>query len=255
MNKEMNRVIRVNMAIRNVAWKVQKSFRFRGILGTAVRCMSKLVALAGLQSSVQSSHTDSGFEFDERYCVDTCGIIELGGLQVDSPNWRFGSSYQAVAPALFGNLIARLDIRHDEYIFIDMGSGKGRALLLASAYPFKEIIGVEFSPKLHRVAVGNIATFRSEDRRCKDIRSVCMDATAFKIPPDPAVYYFYNPFEERVMETVLKNIERSLDNCSRSVWLVFQHTALDQLAEESKWFSRTYSDERKLRTSIFKKSF
>ena len=240
------------MAIRNVAWKVQKSFRSRGILGTVVRSMSELIGLVGLRSSARARYTDSGYEFDEMYGVDTCGIIDLGGQQVDSPNWRFGSTYQAIAPALFENIITRLDIRHDEYIFIDMGSGKGRALLLASAYPFKKIIGLEFSPKFHRVAVANIAKFRSEHRRCKDIRSVCMDATAFKIPPDPAVYYFYNPFEARVMEAVLENIERSLDNCSRSVWLVFLDTAIDELAEGSKRFGRVYSDVSERRVSIYK---
>lgn len=248
----MNGVDGVNTAIRNVAWKVQKSFRSRGILGTAARCMLELLALAGLRSLARARRTDSGYEFDERYGVDTCGIIDLGRLQVDSPNWRFGGSYQAIAPALFENIITRLNIRHDEYIFIDMGSGKGRALLLASAYPFKKIIGVEFVPKLHRVAVANIAKFRSEHRRCKDIRSVCMDATAFKIPPDPVVYYFFNPFEARVMEAVLENIERSFDNCSRSVWLVFVHTWTDELAKEWKRFGRVYSNESDGRFSIYK---
>jgi tRNA G46 methylase TrmB len=32
----------------------------------------------------------------------------------------------------------------------DLGSGRGRALLLASHVPFEQIIGIEVSPQLHR---------------------------------------------------------------------------------------------------------
>jgi hypothetical protein len=35
-----------------------------------------------------------------------------------------------------------------EFNFIDLGSGKGRVLLMAADYPFKRIIGVEFMPSV-----------------------------------------------------------------------------------------------------------
>lgn len=239
------------VAVRDLAFKVQKSFRARGALGTVGRCMSELIDFFHFRRSARHLDDKAGRQFDELYGVDTCGIISLGRLQIESPNWRFGVRYQSLSPRSFNNILARLDLRHDEYIFVDMGSGKGRALLLASMYPFKQIIGVEFSPELQRVAVANIAKFRSEHQRCRDIRSVCMDATAFKIPPDPAVYYFYNPFEARVMEAVLENIERSLQRCSRMVWLVFLHTALDKLAARSERFVELYSDASNGRVSIY----
>jgi len=36
-----------------------------------------------------------------------------------------------------------------KFTFIDLGAGKGRALLMASDYLFQKIIGVEFMPELH----------------------------------------------------------------------------------------------------------
>ena len=50
-----------------------------------------------------------------------------------------------------------LHLDFQDFNFVDIGSGKGRALLLASDYPFREIIGIELSPELDRVAQGEVA--------------------------------------------------------------------------------------------------
>ena len=39
-------------------------------------------------------------------------------------------------------------INLQEFAFIDIGSGKGRALLLASQYPFQRILGIELLAEL-----------------------------------------------------------------------------------------------------------
>ena len=53
-----------------------------------------------------------------------------------------------------------------DFIFIDLGSGKGRALLMASDYPFRRIVGVELLPQLHRAAQDNLTKYRSETQQC-----------------------------------------------------------------------------------------
>jgi hypothetical protein len=67
--------------------------------------------------------------------------------------------YFATEPWLFEQLMQALPIDFTQFTFIDLGSGKGRVLLMASAYPFKRIIGVEFMPELHRVAQENIRKY------------------------------------------------------------------------------------------------
>jgi hypothetical protein len=47
------------------------------------------------------------------------------------------------------------------YTFIDMGSGKGRMLLLAAEPPFRRIIGVEFASDLDALARSNVKTYRN----------------------------------------------------------------------------------------------
>ena len=67
----------------------------------------------------------------------------------------------------------------EQLVFVDLGSGKGRTLLLASEYPFRRIVGVELSPKLHRIAKTNVEKFRSEEQRCRTFALHCMDAVRY----------------------------------------------------------------------------
>ena len=68
----------------------------------------------------------------------------------------FHSPYQPTDAALFHEMIEAVrgqsDADFHEFVFIDLGSGKGRTLLMASDYPFRRIVGVELLPALHRAA-------------------------------------------------------------------------------------------------------
>jgi tRNA1(Val) A37 N6-methylase TrmN6 len=126
-------------------------------------------------------------------------------------------------------MLEEVAIPYQEFTFIDFGSGKGRALLLAAEFPFQRIVGVEFSRELVQIAARNIRTYRSETQRCQQIELVCTDAAAYPIPDEPAVLYFYNPFEEQVMVPVIENIRRSLEHRSRDVVVVYATPHCDHL--------------------------
>jgi hypothetical protein len=97
-------------------------------------------------------------EFDTRFGVDTGGLIHPTELALDQPNQIHAVSYRGSDPKYFSDAIASLPIDYAQFVFIDFGSGKGRPLLLATQFPFKHIIGVEFSEELHRIAEENIQT-------------------------------------------------------------------------------------------------
>src|ERR1700691_5447899 len=71
----------------------------------------------------------------------------------------FHSPYQPTEAGLFHEMIDALcehtHIDLSEFVFVDLGSGKGRTLLMASDYPFQRIVGVELLPALHETAKGN----------------------------------------------------------------------------------------------------
>ena len=88
-----------------------------------------------------------GARFDRRYGVDTSGHIPLGKLGISSSNAVYGVPYEPVTPSYFSRMVESVTLAPGTHVFVDLGSGKGRALMLAASYPFKRIVGVEFSPR------------------------------------------------------------------------------------------------------------
>jgi cyclopropane fatty-acyl-phospholipid synthase-like methyltransferase len=109
---------------------------------------------------------------------------------------------------------------YSRYTLIDMGSGKGRVLFVAAEYPFRKVMGVEFSNALHDDAVANLKRYKFSRRRCGDIEPVHADAREFEFPDDNLVIYLFNPFGPEVMERMLANLERSLDRHPRHAIVV-----------------------------------
>lgn len=125
-----------------------------------------------------------------------------------------------------------------DFTFIDLGSGKGRVLLMASDYPFKRIVGVEFMPELHRAAQKNIAGYSNGRQQCRHIESVCMDARDFQFPPGPLVVYLFNPFSESTFAQVLKNLRQSIEQAPRPVYIAYRFIEFEQLLAQAVWLEK-----------------
>jgi hypothetical protein len=173
-----------------------------------------------------------GDEFDRAFGVDTAGLIFLDGMEVVGPNRDHGHAYLGVRPRDFRQLLGAIPVAHERYVFVDYGSGKGRALLLAAEWPFKAIVGLEFTPALHRIGETNIQTYQNPACRCGELRTLCMDAAEFEPPREPAILYFNNPFSAGVLSAVLERVQRSLEECPRDLWIGYQtpidHRVLDR---------------------------
>ena len=159
--------------------------------------------------------------FDLAHQVETSQRVHQSDLKTESPNWVYGTGYWPSSPRLVSEILAFLPIRHEKFTFVDLGSGKGRVLLMASDYPFEKIIGVEYAPKLHGAAVENIGHYRSETQKCRNIEAICQDMTAFEFPKKPLVVFLYNPASEAVMRIVAGNIVNSLLDYLREMWVVY----------------------------------
>ncbi len=153
--------------------------------------------------------------------VDTCGDIPVASFNFDNKNKTSGLEYQSHHPRIIRDGLNASGIEFSNYIFIDYGCGKGRALLVASEFPFRKIIGLEFVPQLADIARQNIKRYRTSDRLCRDIEVVTGDAEDYLLPPEPAFLYFYSPFSTEVMETVFRNIESSLEQSPRDLVVLF----------------------------------
>jgi SAM-dependent methyltransferase len=180
-------------------------------------------------------------EYDWEHRVNTTG---------GTVGWRprllgsFHSPYQPTEPALFREMMASLPIAFDTFTFVDLGSGKGRTLLMASEYPFKRIVGVELIPELHRAAEQNIREFRSATQRCSQIEVVCTDACEFVFPDTPLVLYLFNPLPRAGLQRVLRNLEQSLEQSPRPVWIVYHNPAMDSVLGASRALVRVSGTEQ-----------
>jgi SAM-dependent methyltransferase len=142
-------------------------------------------------------HTLRNRMFDLKYNVETEGDVPLKDLKIDNPNVEHGVMYSGTDPRSFRALFKNWDIPFENFTFIDLGSGKGRVLLMASEFAFRKIRGVEFSEVLNRTAQKNIENYRNPAQKCRDIEAVWSDAASFTPPPGPLIYYMFNPFAQR----------------------------------------------------------
>jgi SAM-dependent methyltransferase len=138
--------------------------------------------------------------FDKVRGTNTSGVVWLTCPQ--STNFTGGIRYEPCQELLCEWAIEHADISPEEFCFVDIGCGKGRALIIASQYHFKEIIGVEYSASLSRLAEKNL-------KRCgiHNYRIACMDATEFTYPSVNTFAFFYHPFGDiSLLNTVLNRI-------------------------------------------------
>lgn len=210
-----------------------------GLVGVAGENISRLVSRmrASVRAEIRERERREA-AFDEQFGVDTAGRIHQTELKINNPNQLHAVAYGGSDPKLFRDAIGGLAIDYRRFVFIDFGSGKGRAILLATDFPFKRIVGVEFSEELHRVAKDNIRCFHSAISKCEDVESVCMDVVDYQLPDDCLLCYFCNPFDATLMAQVLANIRKSLLKNPREIFIVYYNPRERHLVDQAGCFRR-----------------
>jgi hypothetical protein len=178
--------------------------------------------------------------FDRRYGVDTASEVALAEVGIAGADIERGhGQYRPVWSDAFHEAMRSVHVDFRQFTFVDYGSGKGKALFLASAYPFVEIVGIEFAQPLHEIALRNIAKYDDPQQQCRRIRSECVDALAFRPPPAPLVCFFFNPFDEATMTVVLDRLRASVRDVPRDVFVVYSN--MRDVSEHAAMFrSRPY---------------
>ena len=153
--------------------------------------------------------------FDLEYGVRTSGLVAGRDLKTGARNDRHATAYYAVAPSVLHAILARWRRCRplaplDAYTFIDLGAGMGRAMLLASEFAFRAVVGVESHPTLARIGRRNMARWRAAGRAIAPMRMLCRDAAEYTLPPGPCVVFLFNPFGAPVLRRILKAWSRTV---------------------------------------------
>ncbi|GEM_PF-1527404 len=153
-----------------------------------------------------------------RYGVSTAEHVYHEDLGLDTENrvWHDPSDWIAIRKAL-----APLRVGPDD-VFVDFGSGLGRALIVASTLPFRRVVGVELAAELNTRARRNLVRSRIR-RRAGKVEVITADALEWPIPPDLTVAYLYCPFTGDVFRRVIDKLLESLDENPRPLRLVYNY--------------------------------
>jgi SAM-dependent methyltransferase len=172
-------------------------------------------SFVGWLSRRRENQTFDGF--DVRWGTDTARFVRLNTVDIVGRNDIYANSYQVLDSRLFWKALHRIEEPTTEFVFVDIGSGKGKLLLLASRLRFQKVIGIEFSPQLVEISKSNMAKWKP---RCL-VEIFCKDACEYEFPPSNLIVTLYNPFDAPVLRNVLRRLRRSLDSQPRKMYILY----------------------------------
>lgn len=154
--------------------------------------------------SLYGSGWDRVHPFDRLHGTQTSGYVPASELPPGEPR-EHAVCYAGSQPSILRTALSTLP-ELQSCTFVDLGCGKGRALLVASEFPFRDILGVELSPGLAATARRNAERIALRHPHRAAIRIAVGDATHHPLPPGDLVLFLYHPFDAegvgRVADTV-----------------------------------------------------
>ena len=144
--------------------------------------------------------------------------------------------YAATPTRFFGRIVRATGIDPSQFAFIDLGSGKGRTLLLASDHGFNLVVGVEFDEALCAVAQANI------DRAMigQGVRPTVVQADArhADLPGGNLFVFMFNPFSGPIFDDVANRLAVAARE-PRSVVVAYNNDQCGDVLEKTGAFRRT----------------
>jgi hypothetical protein len=139
--------------LRTVLPRIRASIARRGVMMSLCRSVLLPVHLVREYRAAKNLRKNGPrSEFDAAHGVDTDGDFGgwtyLSDLNIASPNWIHGVNYTGIEPARFWMALLSVALKHEDFTFIDFGSGKGRALLIGAGGGVGIIVGNVFEDVL-----------------------------------------------------------------------------------------------------------
>jgi len=158
------------------------------------------------------------------------------------------TAYYGIAPSILRALLD-LWVRElhplapiERTVFLDVGAGKGRAMLVASEYPFLRVEGVELNPKLADITRRNISLWENSQQSTM-LAPVLLhenDATRMPLPKEPLLAHLFHPFEDRLLRRFLRHLEKDLTERPRPFDLLYVNAEHDSLLDQHPAFERLW---------------
>ena len=165
----------------------------------------------------QCRYRISELKNDRYFGIETSHDVLLETLGIHNED---SAPYSPISYDALNLALREVEPSHEHDTFLDLGSGKGRAVIVAATLPFRRAIGIEFALELAAISRSNIE--RAQHRlTCADIEILEMDASEFNIPCDVSVIHFYNPFFGATLSAVVGKIVDSLHTTPRKITILY----------------------------------
>lgn len=167
-------------------------------------------------------------EFDDAYRVETAGEVPWWTLGNGSATDAYCVDYLPCHPGLLRKVLQEIPDLND-YTFVDLGCGKGRALIVASEFPFKSVIGVDKSTALLSIAKQNLEKVSREHPTRPPMSVIEGDIIDFEIPPGNIVIFIFNPALVPVIQAISEKICRLDRSINPNIYLIYLNPALKDI--------------------------
>lgn len=222
--------------IRRLVTFIRVSSCYTGLVGTSFAIANRFGRWLNVRILNHWHKRVFDAQFDTLYRVNTSGTIPASNLDIEQSRRSQAVQYQPTASLMLGVTLRRLGIDYRAYTFVDYGSGKGRALLMAATVPFRAVRGVELSASLWQSSLNNIARCDRSRLQCRDIEVVRTDAARFVLPSGPLVVYLFQPFQSSLFDSVLSRIRESYLEDPRRMFIIYSHPGFPNMMANSSFF-------------------
>lgn len=153
--------------------------------------------------------------FDWYSGAETAGNAEtaVDAYNADTENWPYLGCQWPALPFVLKDL-------PQDGTFVDLGSGKGKALLIAGTLRYPRVVGVEIDGDLSMSARRNIERFRNR-KRAGVIESDTASVVDWKVPDDAGIIFMSNAFFGETFRNAMANVFASYDRNPREMHIVY----------------------------------
>lgn len=155
--------------------------------------------------------------YERRLGVQTSGYIYLEELGVSGGERIWHDPSEPVSLRRYLEKHATPDD-----VFADLGSGLGRAVLVAAEFPLKRVIGVEIAEDMNAVARRNLEATRSR-LRCPSVELTTADVLEYDIPADLSLVYLYSPVVGETFDAMVDRLIESVDRHPRALRIAYNY--------------------------------
>ena len=200
---------------------IQRAIAIHGVWGTVRICFLNAFDYVFWFTPARRRSRVRDSEFDKKWGTDTQGKMIPDRADVVGSNWMHGVKYEGCDDTSLREVLEMIDIKYEDFTFVDLGSGKGRSIFVASHFPFQRIIGVEYSKKLCDISRYNLSYIPNTEKKCKAIDIINADAADYQIPEGALIIFLNNPFGGQVMKQVVHNVIASYRNAPRRIIVIY----------------------------------